>query len=394
MSADLERMTAPNGKVCVVVYTRAKAGWKPTSVTSIDDRYVSTFDFDWCEASQQLCYHESSGGAGGKYELHPFIDAPKVRGKIWYDANVISLTHEGKPITDAEAKNLGYQVIKEPLDGNPFDDADESEVEYCTQCESYMPEEDRCGHLFCDYDGGGWAYGCGSSEVDIGAAHRSLIQLLKVMPENVVDAMRKSLLRRDLVVEDRSRWSDDRHDLTIRIGRRYVYIDVDQLYRETDGEKRYWPGMAWLMSLDKSTREPMALTLGWIWQYQRESWNGRCVIGNITFIRHLDEAEMQEWQAIDPFAVESIPPMLIKVPFEVTCANDSQFLKHPEGTSEVLLWPKDPGKDDRAIRLSVAKVHQGKLHDGTQAVELTFGRVLGKNGVELPGLPGYELCRG
>ena len=43
---------------------------------------------------------------------------------------------DDQPISDKDARKLGYQIIKEPLDGNPFEDsdADEDDTEYCEQC--------------------------------------------------------------------------------------------------------------------------------------------------------------------------------------------------------------------------------------------------------------------
>ena len=380
--------------IVLIEYSLTKHGWKPSSVISQSENgSPAYYDFDWCEHDQELCCHCSGGGGGGSdHELGEMVDA-KVRIKLWHDPERINLTHGGKPVTSAEARKLGYQILDAPLDGNPFDGAsEESEVVYCIQCKDHYNTEHTCRHLYYQ-EGAGWGYlGCGASEAGFAESQRSLFLLLDVLPPDAVAAMKHALMRGKFSCAPISEFDGGDTEIILagkfRSYRRFG-LRIEELGREIEAEDRYWPGLAWLMSITPHTREAWALTLGWFYQWEREYWNSHCVLSNATFIRRLPSAELGDWLAIDPHDVSVLKErsLVVNIPFKVTCANDAQFLEHPERTHGVILWPKDPGTDRRSLKLTVAKV---KLISKKQ-IGIWFGRVLEHNGKHVSELEGYKL---
>ena len=142
-------MLGPHGDPIVVIEYRrfGKAGWKPFTVVCGS----RNFDFDWCRLDNILAYHESASGGnvGEIYDLGQLDATPKVCAKLWYDHGRCKITYHGKPVTVKQARALGYQVIFEPLNGNPFDDPDsvEDDTTYCGRCGDLHPDSAMCEHV-------------------------------------------------------------------------------------------------------------------------------------------------------------------------------------------------------------------------------------------------------
>ena len=135
--------------IVLIEYYPSRSGWKPYFVLTT----FSCYDFDWCEQDQMLAYYRSGGGDNKTYGLVRCCDALKLCGAtIWYDRERITLTHDGKPITDEEGRQLGYRIIREPLGGNPFDDlnATEDTMTYCIPCGDNHPDGQMCRHVLLD----------------------------------------------------------------------------------------------------------------------------------------------------------------------------------------------------------------------------------------------------
>ncbi|MCX7428802.1 MAG: hypothetical protein NTW96_24645 [Planctomycetia bacterium] len=365
--------TPDSADITAIEYRRYKGGWKPQAVAAGGDQY----DFDWCEQDGILAYHMSGFGPGAEeHMLYPFVDVPKLCGKLWYDHTRLHLVDgAGKRLSDRDARKLGYLVIREPLDGNPFEDdaAREDTTEYCAQCRSYHPSESMCRHV--QLEGvcwGEYCLGCGAPEVDFGETQASLYRLLRMLPPATIETMLRDTLR----------------------GRRCICDGEAMLYAfcgERNYEKRYWPGIAWLGSLDKTCKEALALTAGWLWSFQQASWRACCVVPAHRFIRHLPIRKLEEWLAIDPLNPTRLDdrPLRVSLGFKPRCANDFLFLKDPERCHEVTLWPPE-GSDQMGrlgLTLSVAEVKRAPR----KAVDLYFGAVIERNGQHVSELKGYDL---
>ncbi len=372
---ETEPMLAPDGEPVVLIeYQKHRAGWKPHSVVAGGSYY----DFDWCAADGVLAYHNSGGGGstGEVYELGAYCDAPKLCAKLWYDRDRVKLTHEGRPIADKEARALGYQVIREPLDRNPFDDldADEDGTTWCVQCRARHPDGRMCNHVVWNDGGNGYCLGCGAEDVDFSAAQVSLYRLLRMLPAAGVEKVLRACLNAHCCV-------NEPQDL------------LDQFDRELDYEARYWPGIAWLSSLDHKCKEALALTAGWVWAFERKQWQAQCYVPGHQFIRHLPMPELAEWLALDPLDPRQLHdrPLRVSLNFKARSLNDKLFLENPAKCVEMMLWPPE-GTDGRVIcenslTLSVAKV----ARNPPAAVEIYFGAVIERNGVHVSEMDGYRL---
>ncbi len=356
--------------ITVIEYHKTKSGWKPFSVIAGSTCY----DFEFCQQDGVLAEHCSGfGGDIGKiHELAKFCDAPKLCAKIWYDHAQCKITYDGQPVSDKDARALGYQVIAVPLAGNPFDDPAvvEDDVEYCVQCGDYHPSESMCGHVLYE-EGCGWSLGCGASEVDFSETQASLYRLLRMLSKKEIRRIR------DRVSGSKS-----------PIGWARGFLET--FGNELRYEERYWPGIAWLASLDGPCRDARALTVGWLWMFERASWRACCILPEHQFIRHLSMPELKKWLAIDPLdpTVLHDKPLRVRLGFKARCANDIVFLASPEKCFEVTLWP--PQKSGKCgllgLTLSVAEVKR----IGRNTVDIYFGAVIERNGQHVSEFDGYE----
>src|SRR3989339_639787 len=139
--------TPDSADITAIEYHRCGSGWKPFVVWAGGTEY----DFQWCKQDGILAYYLSGSGPDpSELHLSAFADATKLCAKLWYDhARLHLVDGTGRQIADKDARKLGYQVIPEPLDGNPFedDDAIEGDTEYCQQCGDYHPSEQMCRHV-------------------------------------------------------------------------------------------------------------------------------------------------------------------------------------------------------------------------------------------------------
>lgn len=380
-------MLGPNDEpITVIEYHRTKRGWKPFSVCTLG----SVFDFEWCQQDGVLAEHESGSGGniGEVHDLGRFCAAPKLCAKLWYDHARCKLAHDKRPISDREARALGYQVIPEPLNGNPFDDRDivEDDTTYCVQCGDRHPDDSMCAHVVWEEGGNGYCLGCGASEVDFNETQASLYRLLRMMAPKAIRELRGEVL-------------NGRCPAVCVPGRSYPLQGQKLLGHfsgELRAEERYWPGIAWLSSLDGPCRDARALTVGWLWMFERASWQACCYVPEHRFIRHLPMPRLKEWLALNPCDPHELHnrPLRQKLDFKPHCANDFAFLKDPERCHEVTLWP--PRETDgsvicaNSLTLSVAQVKRVSA----KAVDIFFGAVIERNGRHISELLSGEKRRG
>jgi hypothetical protein len=380
-------LTYEGAPIVAIVYQRAGRRWLPCHVLTEG----GDWSFDWCAKSKELAFHDCGSGPRGSYSFSRFANAPKICAKLWLDRDRLKpLTGDKTSATSADLRAMGYQLIKQPLliEGhtNPFEfefavEA-EGNPEFCIVCDSYYRDDYTCCHLW--QSDNGWL-GCGASELEFRATQASLYRLLNLLPPKTVREIKEAALS--------GKWHSSYMDsmlggnMELYIKPTYTRIWLQPLRDELDYEERYWPGVAWLLSLDTQAKEALALTAGWLHQWERESWNGSCVLDKCSLIRRLSDKELDEWLALDPHDASVLRdrPLKVRIPFKVASANDHQFLKNPAGTAEVLLWPKH--QDGRALRLSVARVRQ----TGKREISLWLGRVLARNGQHVSTLPGYRF---
>lgn len=371
-----------DGKPIVFIefHQEGKHGWKPHSVITQDGKRRTEFDFDWCAKDGILCSHESGGGpASGEVALHPFCEPENLPGLIWRDPEVVKLVGSDGELDTETLKKMGYR-LSEMMPANPFDDSVEGDTEWCIVCDSRYPSDDTCDHIVWNEELG-FDTGCGHAETQISEVQSSMFQLLAVLPPRFVDGAINELTGGGLRCHGRHSG-----EFTCNVYWR-TSINMDALFREHEGARRYSPALTWLQSLNKESKLPNALTLGWLWQFKHSGSSCHTVDGGLPLCWHLDKAEMDEWLAIDPMDVRALKDLILPRKFESQSANDQAFLRNPWGTTEVILWPKEGSLSEADVRLSVAQVTATD-----EQVRLVFGRITERNGKHVSSLPGYDLC--
>lgn len=152
-----------------------------------------------------------------------------------------------------------------------------------------------------------------------------------------------------------------------------------------DYDERFWPGVAWLLSLEPSCKEAVALTIGWLWMWRRKEWNNTCCLNQRNLYVTVDDATIDKYLALDPHYpdFEEIP-WEKSLNFKPQVGNDYDFIASPTKTREVVMHTKNHKK---SITMSVAKVKRLKKN----RVAIYFGAVIERNGHHVSELKDYRL---
>lgn len=345
-------MVDPEGDpiLSIVYHETGRHGWKPHAVTAGDERSVRCYDFEWCGNVETLVQHCSGfGGRDGHSAVEGgYVNPERVQAKVWLAASEIG-DGEGQ-WTAEELRAQGMELIPEPLEGNPFDAAEEGETRWCTVCRDRYPWDQRCAHLAVGHDDDE-EYGCGWEDVDVEQARAQFFCLWRGLDEE-----ERARIRRELTEDGQiRRWM--RETGTWRWEHR--------------GAERHEAAAVWLDSLTRTAAGPLHLTLGWIWQADRAGWRSGCVAPEAQFWHAVTAEEMAVWeQRVRPgeavrhgmgghlHAVEVGWPLPLPEG-RVRSAHDVFFQQDPQLVEEVMLHvPAADGISRRTLLLTVAEVQQ------------------------------------
>ncbi len=364
-TAVAEILDPEDSPIVAIKYHKSGKRWTPHSVLSEG----STFDFDYCRRDDDVYYH-CSGSGGTRVYCHPFTN-PGIHARMWVSPKYELVDSKSNPITRKQALSLGYRVFTATPE-NPFDSASEAEggTDYCIVCDDRMPGDNMCKHVHYE-DGCGNTLGCGSPEVDFEQARKSLFRFLRILKPETVDALGRNLAS--------GKYSCSRMDsllggnLTVTFHPSYTYLSMQPMGDEVRYEERYWPGVAWLFSLDAKHPTTM-LTAGWIWQFQRERWNNQCVMSKRCLYVDASNEDFEKFYSLDAedshrflydMRLSYVPPK------KARSLNDHAFMQEPDQTEECYLT-----NGDRCVRFSVAEVKRSESGAGYQ---ITFGRMLSRD---------------
>jgi len=150
--------------VVAVFHLRGDGRYELRSVYTVegDDRRIQGYDVDWCEQMQEYVYHMSSFGSPLPLE----VDG------IYWSLQPDAVAAKPCRLTDPEARERNAtrrlsQLPPEFVTNGSSDIFDwlvnnyrESEVEYCSICQSYVPTADTdypCEHIWWCRENAGWS---------------------------------------------------------------------------------------------------------------------------------------------------------------------------------------------------------------------------------------------
>lgn len=302
--------------------------------------------------------------------------------RVWLQPHILGqFSLKGVPLSRQDAANLGWIQIDTPLPQskpvdyhndignldiyNPLKDttsADYIHHHWCSICQEHYTSEGPCHHTKWR-DGDGFTLGCGGEDVDIAEARTSVHHLLRLLPPDTVQRIYEQLLEgtfsmrnsNDFSICDRSEIEcacSKTRKITHRPEGRAPYetnlfwhtleIDHDELaLKESEAEKLYWPGLAWLGSLDRPgrkggtrTQAPYALTLGWVFEFLHNGHSDRLCLSIEKLHLEIPAAKFDQLAALDPNDYEPLAEPEHWIEFRQTdldrTANTHHFLAAPD----------------------------------------------------------------
>lgn len=275
--------------ICYEAIDSRHKTWQPCWAVAVDGEHaaITHLDFTNC-LNGGIEFTDASGNdyydSTTRTLKLPRYGQPKTTTKLWFDRRAVTRFIIGKKeVKRADLKAAGYTVLTKPLeDDDPTAGAtheDFCHTEYCMVCKGYYMDEPSCCHLKWQEGGGGWYLGVGSQDVDYQEAQTSIYALLDLLPHPLVEHWHELLAanRFDLRCGAEWHWNGDA-EVQMKASpsaNTTFYETLNLPWLETiaggeqEAEDTYWPGLAWLGSLDHSDgcQPYLAVTQGWIFQY-------------------------------------------------------------------------------------------------------------------------------
>lgn len=350
----------------------------------------------------------------------------------------------GVPLTRQQAAERGWHQLDTPLPQhptaeydndtgnldiyNPFKDtthADTIHYYWCSVCREHYTSDGVCHHMKWQEGGAGYSLGCGSEDLDeesLAEAKTSLFHLLRLLPPAIVQRCYEQLQEgtfclhcpRDYYYSGHSeieyaRSKTRKITFTDHKGRKYqtalthhaVEIRHRYLGDENEAADLYWPGLAWLGSLDEPQRKKgnrtapqYALTLGWFYEFLQL---GRRVLPATTLHLVLDKPRFEALLALDPNdedALETQKPLILRRRDLDGTRNTHRFLQAPEACQHIHLACKRGIEPYRSLTY-LCQVRSGRpTPRSARRYAVTLKRCLDHNGQHPSEFASYKLtCR-
>ena len=387
--------------------------------------------------------------ANNNFVIDDWCHRPDRRTRVWLHPHIVGeFSLKGQPLDCQDAANLGWIQLATPLPlrkprdyrndignldiYNPLKDTTSSDsihYHWCSICKEYYTSEGPCHHTKYE-EGNGFTLGCGGEGVDIAEARASVHHLLRLLPPDTVQRIHEQLLEgtfsmrnsNDFSICDRSEIecaNSKTRKVTHRPEGRAPYqtslfhhtleIDHDELaLKESDAEELYWPGLAWLGSLDRPgrkggtrTQAPYALTLGWVFEFLHNGHNGHsdCLCLSIEKL-HLEipASKFDALAALDPNTLGALADPSHQLEFRQTdlarTANTHHFLLAPDKCQFVhLVRARKRKTDDYQSLTYLVAGCQGGRHKGCRVARyrIRLARCLNHNGKHPSAFDSYKL---
>lgn len=357
-----------------------------------------------------------------RFVLDRWHHRPDRKTRVWLHPHLLDgFSFKGQPITREEAAAMGWHQIDVPLrvgtpasyhddtgnldTFNPLVDtinADSIHYEWCGVCQEHYTTEGVCHHLKWADSGGGFCEGCGSSDVDLKEVRNSLHLLLKLLPPALVQSLYSNLLAGCFNATNSDDFDYRRTTFEggwrANIYHRDIQIDHDNLLSDSrEAEKLFWPGLAWLGSLDKpghksKTQAQYALTIGWFYEFL----NPGIALAEDHLVLSLPRTKFEELFAKEPNDLDALSgeSVIFKSSDLDRCRNSIVFAARPRDCHLVTFYCKDRYKrgDHRGLTYLVSNVeHIRPKGRRTTTYRLTLARCLEHDDTHPSALPTYDL---
>lgn len=373
---------------------------------------------------------------------------PARRTRVWLHPHIVGeFSLKGQPLDRQDAANLGWIQLDTPLPlrkprdyrndignldiYNPLKDTTSSDsihYHWCSICKEYYTSEGPCHHTKYN-DGDGFTLGCGGANVDIAKARTSVHRLLRLLPPDTVQRIYEQLLEGTFSLRNSTDFSIcERSEIecasskTRKVWHRHegrapyqtslfhhtLEIAHDELaLKESDAEDLYWPGLAWLGSLDHPghkggtrTQAPYALTLGWVFEFLHNG-HSDCLCLSIEKL-HLEipAAKFDQLAALDPNDLKALDSGKHCLVFRQTdldrTANTHHFLAAPDKCQFVHLVRerRRKGDDYQSLTYLVNLCESARpKRQRTTRYRIRLARCLNHNGKHPSAFDSYRLIR-
>lgn len=384
--------------------------------------------------------------ANGNLQLDGWLHDPDRHTRLWLHPHIVGqCSLNGLPLSREAAAELGWIQIDIPLPQskpveydkygnldiyNPLTNtisSDSCHYHWCSICKEHYTSDGPCHHTKWQ-DGNGFTLGCGGEDVKITKARSSVHHLLRLLPPDTVLRIYEQLLEgtfnmrvsTDFSVCDRSEidcaisktrkvWHrpEGRQPYHTSLFHHTLEIDHHELAcTESEAEKRYWPGLAWLGSLDDPARKnnrtqaPYALTLGWVYEFLHSiHCNTLCLSIEKLYLK-IPAAKFDALAALDPNDYQVLNDAQYCLEFRQTdldrTANTHHFLAAPDKCQFVYLVRARKRKTDdhRSLTYLVACCQPFRPKGSrTTRYHIRLARCLDHDGKHPSAWESYRLTR-
>jgi hypothetical protein len=383
--------------------------------------------------------------ANNNFPIDGWRHHPDRHTRVWLHPHIVgNLSLKGQPLDRQDAADRGWIQLDTPLpQSNPVDyhnhignldiydplkdttSSDSINYHWCSICKEHYTSEGPCHHTKYE-EGNGFTLGCGGEDVDIAEARTSVHYLLRLLPPGTVQRIYEQLLEgtfsmrnsNDFSICDRSeiecacsktrkvtRHPEGRKPYEDSVFWHTLEIDHDELaLKESDAEKLYWPGLAWLGSLDSPesknnrTQAPYALTLGWVFEFLHNGHGDRLCLSIERLHLKIPAAKFDQLAALDPNDLEPLAEPEHWIEFRRSdldrTANTHHFLAAPDKCQFVHLVRTRKRKTDDYRSLTylvdLCEAARPKGHRTTR-YRIRLARCLNHNGQHPSTFDSYKL---
>lgn len=339
--------------VLAVLYRKSSTGksWKITRAATagqdLDFCYLLTGTLEFTDAAGNDPLRDSDGWIN--------LDDTDLNGlSLWVHKSVPGLRHKGEAITPGQAWERGLLLLKRPLADTQYwldraEHEDTLSTTYCEICQGTWTSEEHCCHLRWSDGGGGMCEGVGAQDVDQAEVKQSLRDLWELIDPAKLKRWAEAMEKGTFDVNTGDEWRTRVH-IDLDGGGRYYWsaieLNLDYLVGlcgddDSDAEALFWPGIAWLSSLDNHPRcKPYKqITLGWLQEFLHSR---HYTLPTAVFYHR---ANKEEWQRLSSLRAGNTLAVSKRRLKKCLTRNTLEFLSELSATTHAQIYDPASGQE-------------------------------------------------